>query len=250
MGKISKQYKRLRSWLVGPQRQAIRRFQRDEKEWRRLGGEIHKLYPVLTDFDDAAGNNSGHYLHQDLLVASMIHNDAPERHIDVGSRIDGFVAHVASFREIEVLDIRPLEKSVHENIHFLQMDLTSDTKEGITDSLSCLHAVEHFGLGRYSDPISVDGHINGITNMISMLKTGGTFYISFPIGKKNQVQFNAHRIFDPHMILNIPEVREQLELVRFDFVDDEGELHLDKNVDDAVGRFNFGCGIYSFRKMS
>ena len=39
-----------------------------------------------------------------------------KRHVDIGSRLDGFVAHVASFREIEVLDIRPLKVNKHKNI--------------------------------------------------------------------------------------------------------------------------------------
>ena len=31
----------------------------------------------------------------------------PLKHVDVGSRIDGFVAHLACMREVEVFDIRP-----------------------------------------------------------------------------------------------------------------------------------------------
>ena len=38
----------------------------------------------------------------------MIYAARPEKHVDVGSRVDGFVAHVASFREIEVFDVRPI----------------------------------------------------------------------------------------------------------------------------------------------
>ena len=54
----------------------------------------------------------------------MIYNSKPKRHIDVGSRVDGFVAHVASFREIEVFDVRPLEKSIHQNINEKSDDTT------------------------------------------------------------------------------------------------------------------------------
>ena len=60
---------------------------------------------LLQDYSDNAGQNKGHYFHQDLLVAKMIYDTKPRRHIDIGSRLDGFVAHVASFREIEVFDI-------------------------------------------------------------------------------------------------------------------------------------------------
>jgi hypothetical protein len=37
------------------------------------------------------------------------------------------------------------------------------TPDGYCDSLSCLHALEHFGLGRYGDPIDPRGHEKGIT---------------------------------------------------------------------------------------
>jgi hypothetical protein len=30
---------------------------------------------------------------------------------------------------------------------------------GQTDTLFCLHAIEHFGLGRYTDPININIHI-------------------------------------------------------------------------------------------
>ena len=77
---------------------------------------------ILFDYSDNAGNYKGHYFHQDLLVANFIYEQNPKRHIDIGSRVDGFVAHVASFRKIEVIDVRSLTKSKHKNIQFRQMD--------------------------------------------------------------------------------------------------------------------------------
>ncbi len=115
------------------------------------------FYPILSDRYDAAGVASGHYFHQDLYVANKIFLANPHRHVDVGSRIDGFVAHVASFREIEILDIRHIE-SKSRNIIFKQADLMSEdfSFPEKTPSLSCLHAIEHFGLGRYGDPMDLD----------------------------------------------------------------------------------------------
>jgi hypothetical protein len=106
---------------------------------------------VLGDFSDSVGVVSRHYFHQDLVVAGYIFASNSERHIDVGSRVDGFVAHVASFRVIEVIDVRPLPVTTHSNIQFFKADLMHDVGSELTDSLSCLHALEHFGLGRYGD---------------------------------------------------------------------------------------------------
>jgi hypothetical protein len=224
-------------------------YKKQKKEWLKSGGKITHTYMLLSDYSDKAGSAKGHYFHQDLLVANFIFENNPPRHIDVGSRIDGFVAHVASFRKIEVIDIRPLAKSEHANIEFRQGDLMNPTDVGMTESLSCLHAIEHFGLGRYGDPIDVNGHKKGIDNLIKLVKKGGRFYISFPIGQDDEVHFNAHRVFHPKSILSIPSVSKNMRLVRFDFIDDNGDLHLDASTDDAVGKTRFGCGIYTFEKI-
>lgn len=46
---------------------------------------------------------SGHYFHLDLFVVRRIHEGKPIKHADVGSMIDGFVAHIASFRALRSL---------------------------------------------------------------------------------------------------------------------------------------------------
>ena len=220
-------------------------------EFKKLGGDITHNYMILDDYKASAGSASGHYFHQDLLVASFIKKDNPIKHIDIGSRIDGFVAHVASFREIDVMDIRNLEISEHKNINFIQKDMMdkNSLEENITDSISCLHAIEHFGLGRYGDKIDINGHINGFNNIIKMLKSGGKLYISFPIGKRNEIHFNAHRVFHHNDIFNWNESLDNIILERFDFVDDRGKLNLNKNLNTDCKEIKFGCGIYTFQKV-
>ena len=224
------------------------RFRKDKSKWLKQRGKITRNYMILWDYDDRAGTSNGHYFHQDLLVAKLIYEHKPKRHVDIASRVDGFVGHVASYRKIEVVDIRPLDKSVHENIIFLQADLMNSQDLGKTDSLSCLHAIEHFGLGRYSDPIDVDGHKKGITNLVNLVEENGRMYISFPIGKNDEVHFNAHRVFHPTTILKHPSIQKSMRLIRFDFVDDNGDLHLCKSIADVNTNNQFGCGIYTFEK--
>jgi hypothetical protein len=203
--------------------------------------------PILSDYDASAGEARGHYFHQDLLVASLIHAAAPARHIDVGSRVDGFVAHVAAFRPIEVFDVRPLSVA-HPRITFIQRDLSRPGEDlrAVTDSLSCLHALEHFGLGRYGDPIDPDGHLKGFATLASMVKPGGVLYLSVPIGAPG-VFFNAHRVFTPTAV--VEWARGDLDLFRFDYVDDAGDLRLDQDP-HAMPALEFGLGIYSLRKTS
>jgi hypothetical protein len=228
------------------------KFLKQKKLWLNKGGKITNQFIILGDYNGHAGTTKGHYFHQDLLVSTLIFKDQPKRHIDIGSRIDGFVAAVASFREIEIIDIRPIQKTEHTNIKFRQADITNLSgllpTIGQTDSLSCLHAIEHFGLGRYGDQIDIDGHQKGISSLIELLKPLGKLYISFPIGVRDEVHFNAHRIFHPKSIFSFRNVSQNLKLNRFDYVDDNGDLHVDKNINDIKDRITFGCGIYTFSK--
>jgi hypothetical protein len=232
------------------QSREFKKYLRQSREFQKMGGRITRRFPILSDYEAEAGSVRGHYFHQDLLVASFVHAKNPKRHIDVGSRVDGFVAHVAAFRPIEILDIRPLTNSGHMNISFLRADLMSDRQVFPTaDSVSCLHTIEHLGLGRYGDPIDPDGYKKGFKNLLKMVEPNGTLYISFPIGDENEVHFNSQRVFHPLDIFKWSDDKS-IELKRFDCVDNKGELY--QNVDPRRHCINMsgGCGIYSFTKLS
>jgi hypothetical protein len=227
------------------------RFLREKQAFSNAGGVITTIFPVFSDYESNAGSHKGHYFHQDLVVAQQIYSKNPKKHLDIGSRIDGFVAHVATFRQIDVLDVRDLTQSEHPNIRFRQVDLMQEGTLPIDffDSISCLHAIEHFGLGRYGDQIDPSGHHKGFVNLISMLEIGGDLYLSFPIGLKNETHFNAHRVFHPLDILNWPECGEKLILNRFDYVDDAGNLHTNTDLLTSPPQTIYGCGIYSFTRI-
>jgi len=70
------------------------------------------------------------------------------------------------------------------------------------DSLSCLHVLEHFGLGRYGDAIDPNGYKTGFANLASLLRPGARFYLSTPTGRE-RVEFNANWVFDPATILGL-----------------------------------------------
>lgn len=190
---------------------SLRGMPRFVNDWRKFRKDYTgplALMPCLHDRYEEGGTTKSEYFWQDLLVARWIFEAKPQRHVDIGSRVDGFVAHLASFREIEVFDIRPISTQIP-GVVFKQADLMCcdslpNSGGGYCDSLSCLHAIEHFGLGRYGDPIDPTGHERGIANMALLLKPGGTFYLATPIGRE-RVEFNAHRVFDPCSIIRLVE---------------------------------------------
>lgn len=210
-----------------------------------------RSYPIFGEQNDQAGQASGQYFHQDLFVAQSIFERAPRRHIDVGSSLYGFVSHVASFRDIEFIDIRPVESDAS-GIAFHCLDFMDLPEEwhGAADSVSCLHVLEHFGLGRYGDDIAVDGWLRGLRSLCSLLEDNGTLYLAVPTGRIQRIEFNAHRVF------SLPYLRGHLleffEIENLAFVDDRGELIRD--VDpfghsaDASMFSSHGLSIWTLRK--
>lgn len=214
--------------------------------------KIIKFYPIMHEKNAESGMVFGHYFHQDLLVARMIYARNPSKHVDIGSLIAGFVAHAASFREIEVIDIRPQIGRI-DNIIFIQMDLTKELPSNMADycdSISSLHAVEHFGLGRYGDEIDASGHLKGLNNIYKILKKGGKFYFSAPIGEQ-RVVFNAQRVFSLKYLLNIFMLKYNID--SFSYVDDKGNLFKNAllNNENINTNFNcrYGCGIFEMTKI-
>lgn len=170
------------------------------------------LYPCVDDWNASAGSLGG-YFWQDLWAAKKIFRAKPDSHYDIGSRVDGFVAHILSFMPLTMIDIRPLPQKV-DGLNFIQADATN--LEGIADdsviSLSSLCAPEHFGLGRYGDPIDPEACFKALRSMQRVLSRGGHLYISVPVGEISGVAFNAHRIFKPDLII---ETLDKLKLVDF-----------------------------------
>ena len=150
-----------------------------------------------------------------------------------------------------MIDIRSLSNELP-NIKFVQADMMNPIGEhlnGYADSVSSLHAIEHFGLGRYGDPIDAGGHLKGLANIYRILQPGGMLYFSVPIGPQ-RVEFNAHRIFSVRYLIDYFE--DKYTLQSFSFVDDKGDIHRNIGLDeqkiaDNCG-CNYGCGIFILKK--
>lgn len=161
----------------------------------------------------------GDYFFQDMWAAREIYRSNVKRVYDIGSRVDGYIAHLLSMEvSVTLLDIRPSPGKV-EGVDFIQADATdlSNIPDDSIETLSSLCALEHFGLGRYGDPIDYNGWKKSLHAMKRKLKAGGTLYLSVPVGNEERVQFNAHRIFKPMTI--IKELAPELTLHEFSYVD-------------------------------
>ena len=98
--------------------------------------------------------------------------------------------------------------------------------------------MEHFGLGRYGDPVNYNGHLQGLNNLRMTLKRGGIFYLSVPVGPL-RLEFNADRVLSIGNLLKLFARRYFID--EFSFVEDQGALHENVPVIGVDIRDTFGC---------
>lgn len=191
-----------------------------------------------------AGTAEGHYFFQDLWAARLLHGDGVRKHVDVGSRMDGFIAHILPFCHVVYVDVRPISLN-WPNFEFRQGLITDmPFKSGSVDSLSCLHVLEHIGLGRYSDPINPTGYLAGAAELSRVLAPGGRLLIGVPVGKE-RLCFDAHRVFDP---ATVAQSFSSLKLNSFSLIDDYGREIIENATFDLARKCEYGCGLFVFEK--
>jgi len=193
-------------------------------------------------FSDA-GSLTWHYFWQDLWAAANLFESGVRDHVDVGSRVDGFIAHLLPFCHVTVIDIRPLNLD-WPNFEFRQGSVMSlPFADGEVRSLSSLHVIEHIGLGRYGDPVDAEGPWNAARELMRVLAPGGKLLIGVPVGRE-RVCFDAHRIFDPQ---TVRAMFEDLDLVEFSLIDDRNRLIRNASFEAGADAW-YGCGLFEFRK--
>lgn len=212
---------------------------------------IRNNWFIYDDIAKDAGNVDSHYFLQDIYMARKIIENHPQNHFDIGSRIDGFIGHLLCSEVIEnvyLIDIRPFPVKVP-HLSFVQADATNldNISDESLESISSLHAIEHFGLGRYGDKIDIDAWRKALLSIQKKIKKGGYFYLSVPVGNVQKVCFNAHRIFSPSTIIN---TLDELCLVQFAYISDykvvEVAVSQMSNIESQLGEYD--CGLFIFKR--
>ncbi|MEE9405588.1 MAG: DUF268 domain-containing protein [Algisphaera sp.] len=198
-------------------------------------------YPCLGD-DLAVTPIDPHYVYQSHWAFEKIQHKAPSRHIDVGS-LDLFLALLSNVTHVTSVDIRPLALTLP-NFTALPGSLAAlPFANGSVASLSCLHVVEHVGLGRYGDPLDPHGTHKALAELARVLAPGGRLYLSLPVGRA-RTHFNAHRVFAPDQVVSM---LPGLELVSFTTADDHGRYRPNIQPTDVCGSI-YACGMYELTR--
>lgn len=204
---------------------------------------LRDLFPIIGEDTESAGGYDPHYLHQDLWAARRIYENAPSEHYDVSSRVDGFVTSTLVFCPVVMVDVRPFPVLLP-NLSFKQTDATRlPFKDSSIGSISSLHAMEHFGLGRYGDRLNPSGTLDALGELARVAAPGGRVYVGLPVGR-NRVMFNAHRVLSPAAVL---AALKPLRLLNFAAVNDRGEFVAKADPTDFETA-DFACGLFELTK--
>jgi len=202
-----------------------------------------ELYPILGEWTAKTSFDS-HYVYQGPWLFEKLLQIKPKSHVDVASYV-GYLGFMSAIVPTTFVDIRPTGAKFKGFTEKVGSILKLPYKTGEVESLSCLHVIEHVGLGRYGDPIDVEGTREAAKELKRVLAPGGNLYVSLPVGKP-KVYFNAHRVLDPGEVL---KYFSGLDLVELSGIDDRGNLINNVSL-STLRNSDYACGLFWFRKSA
>lgn len=212
---------------------------------QRFQIRLWDCHPCLGDRETSTSFDR-HYVFHTAWAARVVSEIMPSVHVDVSSSLH-FCTILSAFVPVRFYDYRPadlrLDKLVSEAGDLLALPFADRSVE----SLSCMHVVEHVGLGRYGDPLDPNGDLKAIDELKRVLAPGGTLLFVVPVGRP-RLMFNAHRIYSYDQVLDF---FGDFELEEFALIPDEpaqGGLVRGASREMVEGQ-RYGCGCFRFRKM-
>lgn len=204
----------------------------------------NEAYPCLDDRTSETGFDR-HYVYHPAWAARVVARLEPEVHVDISSTLH-FATIVSAFVRVAFYDFRPAPL-VLSNMSSDAADLTSlHFDSNSIASLSCMHVIEHIGLGRYGDPFDIDGDKKAAQELSRVLAKNGHLIVAMPVGRP-RIQFNAHRVYSHEQVLDL---FSGLRLIEHALIPDGAvENGMVNNPSaEVVNAQNYGCGCYVFSK--
>jgi SAM-dependent methyltransferase len=215
------------------------------KESRRFTATWRDRFPCLDDRTSTTGFDR-HYVFHPAWAARILAQTRPAEHVDISSALI-FPVLVSAFIPMRFYDYRPADLQLN-NLTSEHADLLAlPFPDASIPSLSCMHVVEHVGLGRYGDPSDPDGDLKAITELKRAVAPGGTLLYVVPVGRP-RIMFNAHRVYSYDQVVGS---FAGFELVQFALIPDSAEtggLLIDASP-SLVAAQEYGCGCFWFRKQ-
>jgi hypothetical protein len=242
---------RFKNWAAGKlaRRRRISAFEREFAEFSRLTGS-KRLMPEWKDryacIDDDTGVTGfdRHYVYHPAWAARRLIRIDPEHHVDIGSSLS-FVSVISAFTDVKFYDYRPADLRLS-GLEVLSADVTDlPFEDRSIRSLSCMHVVEHIGLGRYGDLLDPDGDLKAMRELQRVLSVGGDLLFVVPVGRP-KVIFNAHRVYS---LKQIVEQFPELTLKEFALIPECGPEGLVVGAsEERVSEEEYACGCFWFSR--
>lgn len=174
-------------------------FLRSQKGNHRFKLRIRDLWPC--PFDATIETNfDRHYVYHPAWALRKVLAFAPKKHIDLSSTLH-FCSMLSAHMPVEFYDYRPAKLELSNQSSSAQDILNLSFADNSLESVSCMHVVEHIGLGRYGDPIDYDGDLKAIKELARVIAPQGILLFVVPVGRESIIQFNAHRVYHPQAII-------------------------------------------------
>lgn len=225
---------------------ALPRYFREFAKYRVMSQEqvpLADAYPCLADRLSRTPFDA-HYFYQGAWLSRRLALVRPTHHVDIGSSV-AMISVISASTPTLFLDFRPLVARLGGLLPIAGNITSLPIADRSQDSVSCLHVIEHIGLGRYGDPLDPQGSRKAASELARIIKEGGRLYVSLPVGRE-RVCFNAHRVHAPATVVSL---FPGLTLERFSLVDDQGRFTQDASLQQAAA-LKYGCGLFEFRRAS
>ena len=210
----------------------------------RLPIRLNEIRPCVDDRSKKT-NFDRHYIYHTAWASRVLSETKTLKHVDISSTLY-FSSIVSAFIPVSFYDYRPAELNLS-NLDAKFADLTKlPFEDNSIPSLSCMHTVEHIGLGRYGDPLDPGGDLIAMKELSRVLAIGGNLLFVVPVGRP-KVIFNAHRIYSYSQII---DAFSHLTLQEFALIPDtQNDGGLIRNAPPEIAdRQNYGCGCFWFKK--
>lgn len=224
-------------------------FEELKAQESRTAKRLHLLwehrYPILNE-DAGDADFPRDYIYHVGWASRALRKISPKLHHDFSSSMY-FVACASAWAPIKFCDVRAVALRM-ENITVQQEDLRrlSFASDSI-DSASCLHVIEHVGLGRYGDPLDYDGDLKAVQELKRVVRPGGDLLVAVPIACVSAVCFNAHRIYEFNEFKAM--FTDQFDVVEEALIPESPEHGLLYNPPaELLRKQNYACGCFWFRK--
>ncbi len=219
------------------------KFKKSLKSDHRFRLHYRDVYPCFKDKTIKTGFDR-HYVYHTSWAARKLAETKPELHLDISSSLY-FSGIVSAFVPIKFYDYRPADIQL-DGLESLGSDLLSlPFADNSVSSLSCMHVIEHIGLGRYGDPIDPQADAKAIVELKRVLAVGGNLLFVVPIGREAVIQYNAHRIYTYQLVL---ELFAGLKLKEFSLIPEVSGALIKNATASDVARENYACGCFWFTK--